>query len=251
MMSHRLHSRECERNLGLVRQLISEQRDGSYVPVAVKAMPLEARAGIGDGDATPGIGRGRVPTNAESGPTVRRANEAHDRGQVDEWGAAPIHRDVREQPCSILFHLLVRKVVITKPVRLARRKKGRTSTTGRWASAAVDWACRYAGRPMCSTLDRPRSSRCRDRDTHPRCDAIEMPTEWPSRPWWRWPDHESWTTRCGVFAGRQFLNAPTSSFFLGPPKSSAAVAVSHAPGDVPKLRVLDRHSRVLALPCRL
>ena len=68
------------------------------VPVAVKAMPLEAyrrQLRIGDGDATRVLAAVEFRPNAESGPTVRRGNEAHDRGQVDEWGAAPIHRDVR------------------------------------------------------------------------------------------------------------------------------------------------------------
>ena len=78
------------------------------VPVAVKAMPLEAyrrQLRIGDGDATRVLAAVEFRPNAESGPTVRRANEAHDRGQVDEWGAAPIHRDVREQPMLDLVPL--------------------------------------------------------------------------------------------------------------------------------------------------
>ncbi len=78
------------------------------VPVAVKAMPLEAyrrQLRIGDGDATRVLAAVEFRPNAESGPTVRRANEAHDRGQVDEWGAAPIHRDVREHPMLDLVPL--------------------------------------------------------------------------------------------------------------------------------------------------
>ena len=61
------------------------------VPVAVKAMPLEAyrrQLRIGDGDATRVLAAVEFRPNAESGPTVRRANEAHDRGEVDEWRAA-------------------------------------------------------------------------------------------------------------------------------------------------------------------
>ena len=57
------------------------------VPVAVKAMPLEAyrrQLRIGDGDATRVLAAVEFRPNAKSGPTVRRAN-AHDRGQVD-WG---------------------------------------------------------------------------------------------------------------------------------------------------------------------
>ena len=53
------------------------------VPVAVKAMPLEAyrrQLRIGDGDATRVLAAVEFRPNAESGPTVRRANEAHDRG---------------------------------------------------------------------------------------------------------------------------------------------------------------------------
>ena len=46
----------------------------------------------------PGIRRDRVPIGPEDRATVRRPNQAHDGGEVDERRAAPVHRDVREQP---------------------------------------------------------------------------------------------------------------------------------------------------------
>ena len=182
------------------------------VPVAVKAMPLEAyrrQLRIGDGDATRVLAAVEFRPNAESGPTVRRANEAHDRGQVDEWGAAPIHRDVREQPMLDLVPLARTRRKVTdrdhqarpigqtlqfplpqpeaRPVAPAciRRDQQRLGLSIRRATHAAT----NAG----STV--PRSSRCRDRSRHSpslRCDADRRcHTEWPSRPWWRWPGSRS------------------------------------------------------------
>ena len=153
------------------------------VPVAVKAMPLEAyrrQLRIGDGDATRVLAAVEFRPNAESGPTVRRANEAHDRGQVDEWGAAPIHRDVREQPMLDLVPLARTRRKVTDRDHQARpigqtlqfplpQPEARPVAPACIRRDNSDWACRYAGRPMCchqpgSTV--PRSSRCRDRSRH-------------------------------------------------------------------------------------
>ena len=77
------------------------------VPVAVKAMPLEAyrrQLRIGDGDATRVFGRSdrtRSPDRLCVEP-MRLTIVAK-----DEWGAAPIHRMCENNRCSILFHLLV------------------------------------------------------------------------------------------------------------------------------------------------
>ena len=133
------------------------------VPVAVKAMPLEAyrrQLRIGDGDATRVLAAVEFRPNAESGPTVRRANEAHDRGQVDEWGAAPIHRDVREQPMLDLVPLARTRRKVTDRDHQARPigqtlqfplPQPEAAPLLPPASAVInsDWACRYAGRPMC------------------------------------------------------------------------------------------------------
>ena len=118
------------------------------VPVAVKAMPLEAyrrQLRIGDGDATRVLAAVEFRPNAESGPTVRRANEAHDRGQVDEWGAAPIHRDVREQPMLDLVPL----------ARTRRKVTDRDSPSpSDWPDAAVPTST-TGGAPRCSRLHPP------------------------------------------------------------------------------------------------
>ena len=43
--------------------------------------------------------------DAQTGPTVGRSNQAHDGGEVHERRAAPVHRDVREQPVLDLVPL--------------------------------------------------------------------------------------------------------------------------------------------------
>src|SRR5260370_42155264 len=60
---------------------------------------------IGDGDATGVRTAIEFRPDTEAGPTVRRPNQAHDGGEVDERRAAPIHRDVRKQPVLDLVPL--------------------------------------------------------------------------------------------------------------------------------------------------
>src|SRR6266446_9180080 len=60
---------------------------------------------IGDGDAAGVLAAIEFRPDTEAGPTVRRPNQAHDGGEVDERRAAPIHRDVRKQPVLDLVPL--------------------------------------------------------------------------------------------------------------------------------------------------
>src|SRR5713101_8605242 len=60
---------------------------------------------IGDGDAAGVLAAIEFRPDSEAGPTVRRANQAHDGGEVDERRAAPVHRDVRKQPMLDLVPL--------------------------------------------------------------------------------------------------------------------------------------------------
>ena len=127
-------------------------------------MPLEVyrcQLGIGDGDPTRVLAGVELRPDAESGPTVRRANQAHDRGQVDERCTAPIHVDVRERPMLDLVPLARARRKVTDRDRQAR-PIGETLQFSHFhnrrrapllppASAVIssDWAWRYAGRPMC------------------------------------------------------------------------------------------------------
>src|ERR1035437_8501583 len=126
-------------------------------------MPFEANGRqlrISDGDATRVWAAIEFRPDAESGPTVRRTNQAHDGGQVDERRAAPVHGDVREQPMLDL-------VPLARAWREMTHRDGETRTIRELlqcplpeaqagpllppASAVIssDWAWRYTGRPMC------------------------------------------------------------------------------------------------------
>src|SRR5438270_1513109 len=70
------------------------------VPLAVKRMPLEAdgrHLRVGDGHAAGVAALIDLRPNAQTGAAVRGTDQAHDGGQIHEWRAAPVHRDVREQ----------------------------------------------------------------------------------------------------------------------------------------------------------
>src|SRR5262245_51356773 len=70
------------------------------VPVTMKAVSLEADGGhlrVGDGDAIGIAAPIDLRSNAETGPAVRRGNQADDGSETDEGCAAPIHGDVREE----------------------------------------------------------------------------------------------------------------------------------------------------------
>ena len=80
------------------------------VPVAVKAMPLEAyrrQLRIGDGDATRVLAAVEFRPNAESGPTVRRANELTIVAKSTSGVPRQFIAMCENNRCSILFHLLV------------------------------------------------------------------------------------------------------------------------------------------------
>ena len=183
------------------------------VPVAVKAMPLEAyrrQLRIGDGDATRVLAAVEFRPNAESGPTVRRANEAHDRGQVDEWGAAPIHRDVREQPMLDLVPLARTRRKVTDRDHQARpigqtlqfplpQPEARPVAPAciRRDQQRLGLSIRRATHVLPPTLDRPyREARgvVIDPDTHPAFVAMQIVDAIRNglpRPWWRWPGSRS------------------------------------------------------------
>ena len=163
------------------------------VPVAVKAMPLEAyrrQLRIGDGDATRVLAAVEFRPNAESGPTVRRANEAHDRGQVDEWGAAPIHRDVREHPMLDLVPLARTRRKVTdrdhqaRPIGQTRQFPLPQPEARPVAPACIrrdqqrlGLSIRRATHVLPPTLDRPyREARgvVIDPDTHPAFVAMQI-----------------------------------------------------------------------------
>ena len=71
------------------------------VPLAMKRMPLEPDSRhlrVGHGHAVGVAALIDLRPNAQTGAAVRGTDQAHDRGQIHERCAAPVHRDVREQP---------------------------------------------------------------------------------------------------------------------------------------------------------
>ena len=65
----------------------------------------------------------QVPVDTQTGPAVRRSNQAHDRREVDERRAAPIHRDVGEQAVLDL-------VPLTGAGREVTHRDGETGASG-------------------------------------------------------------------------------------------------------------------------
>ena len=198
------------------------------VPVAVKAMPLEAyrrQLRIGDGDATRVLAA--VEFSAESGPCAS-TNEATI-GPSRRVGCRANSSRCANRCSLVPLARTRRKVttVITKPVRLARPAVP-TSTTGgaprcsrlhppcAWRDTPDPCAATNAG----STVPRARGVVI-DPDTHPAFVAMQIVDARNGLParGGGGRDHEVVDLYpCGVFAGRQvrpaFLNAPTSSFFL-------------------------------------
>lgn len=70
------------------------------VPVPVKPMPVEPdrrHLRVRDGHAAGIVAAIDLGPDAQSGATVRGADQAHDGGEVDQWRPAPVHRDVGEE----------------------------------------------------------------------------------------------------------------------------------------------------------
>src|SRR5712691_974801 len=89
--------------------------------MAFKAYGRELR--VGDGDAAGVLAAIELRPDTESGPTVRRLNQAHDGGEVDERRAAPGHRNVRKQPVLDL-------VPLARPWREMTHRNGEACAVG-------------------------------------------------------------------------------------------------------------------------
>src|SRR5712692_6612250 len=96
------------------------------VPVAVEAMAVKTdgrELRIGDGDAAGVLAAIEFRPDTEAGPTVRRSNQAHDGGEVNQRRAAPVHRNVRKQPMLDL-------VPLARPGREMTHRDGEARAVG-------------------------------------------------------------------------------------------------------------------------